>query len=385
MAAPQIPNLNTLRRGRGRGRGGSQRTEEGPGRTSGKDRVIQGTDNDASVSRLSAVRLGYLDDPYAEALTPAENAVRRFPIINRGTYVRTTAIDELVTRFLGPYTPQSVPKRKQIISLGAGSDTRVFRLLASRQPPDVIYHEIDFAVNTTAKIKAIRSTPLLQRAVGITPSNDEVSLSETGDALHSPCYHIHPLDLRSLSATEDPSKIMPGFKTELPTLLVSECCLVYLSPTEAEQVLSWFTKALGKGADVTGTANIETPITPLGLILYEPIRPDDPFGRTMVANLATRGIKLQTLQKYHSLGAQRTRLKEQGFISTQAAADIEFIWEHWVNEQEKERVADIERLDEMEEWQLLARHYCIAWGWRNGIDPTAFSGWSTLPSQSSEQ
>ncbi|KAJ6163978.1 hypothetical protein N7470_002650 [Penicillium chermesinum] len=338
------PLTKDLRFHQGRGRGGSQRTEEGPGRTSGKDRVIQGTDNDASVSRLSAVRLGYLDDPYAEALTPAENAVRRFPIINRGTYVRTTAIDELVTRFLGPYTPQSVPKRKQIISL------------------DVIYHEIDFAVNTTAKIKAIRSTPLLQRAVGITPSNDEVSLSETGDALHSPCYHIHPLDLRSLSATEDPSKIMPGFKTELPTLLVSECCLVYLSPTEAEQVLSWFTKALGKGADVTGTANIETPITPLGLILYEPIRPDDPFGRTMVANLATRGIKLQTLQKYHSLGAQRTRLKEQGFISTQAAADIEFIWEHWVNEQEKERVADIERLDEMEEWQLLARHYCIAWG-----------------------
>lgn len=45
---------------------------------------MQGTDNDASVSRLSAVDLGYLDDPYATALTPSGSATRRLPIINRG-------------------------------------------------------------------------------------------------------------------------------------------------------------------------------------------------------------------------------------------------------------------------------------------------------------
>lgn len=373
MAAPQIPNLNTLRRGRGRGRGGSQ-AGGGGGRTSGNDRIVQGTDNDASVSRLSAVKLGYLNDPYAEALTPSENATRRFPIINRGTYVRTTAIDELVTRFLGPYTPQSTQKKKQIISLGAGSDTRVFRLFAERQPSDVVYHEIDFPVNTLAKIKAIRSTPLLQQSLGINPSNDEVILSEEGDALHTSSYHIHPLDLRSLSTVETPSTSLPGIQTDLPTLLISECCLVYLSPSEAEQVTSFFTNIF--------SGKSETPTTPLGLILYEPIRPDDPFGRTMVSNLATRGIKLQTLQKYASLGAQRARLLEQGFTDTQAAADIEFIWERWVDGEEKERVADIEMLDEMEEWQLLARHYCIAWGWRDGSDPSAFDRWSALPAQS---
>lgn len=86
MAAPQIPNLTTFRRGRmGRGmrRGGGFIDDDHP-RPSGKDRVVQGTDNDASVSRLSAVELGYLDDPFATALTPANNAARRFPIINRG-------------------------------------------------------------------------------------------------------------------------------------------------------------------------------------------------------------------------------------------------------------------------------------------------------------
>lgn len=87
MAAPRIPNLNTLRRGRGRGRGGLRGVDDNGTRTTGKDRVVQGTDNDASVSRLSAVELGYLDDPYATALTDPGNATRRLPIINRGEWL----------------------------------------------------------------------------------------------------------------------------------------------------------------------------------------------------------------------------------------------------------------------------------------------------------
>ena len=50
------------------------------------DRIIQGTDQDASVSRLSAVEVGYLRDPFARDFIPSERdrRVRRFPIINRG-------------------------------------------------------------------------------------------------------------------------------------------------------------------------------------------------------------------------------------------------------------------------------------------------------------
>ncbi|KAL4936374.1 hypothetical protein BDV06DRAFT_93988 [Aspergillus oleicola] len=93
MSAPQIPNLNTLRsgrngaRGRLRGRGGHDSSSSGPGAgRKDKDRVVQGTDNDASVSRLSAVGLGYLDDPFARALTPQMLETRRLPIINRGWF-----------------------------------------------------------------------------------------------------------------------------------------------------------------------------------------------------------------------------------------------------------------------------------------------------------
>lgn len=100
MSANQIPNLNTLRRGggglrsrlRGRGRGhGSASLSEDQSHSrhniaAAKDKIIQGTDNDASVSRLSAVELGYLDDVFAYALTVGGGGPgsRRFPIINRG-------------------------------------------------------------------------------------------------------------------------------------------------------------------------------------------------------------------------------------------------------------------------------------------------------------
>ncbi|CBF88905.1 protein C-terminal leucine carboxyl O-methyltransferase ppm1 [Aspergillus nidulans FGSC A4] len=382
MSAPQIPNLNTLRRGGGRGRFRARGGPDSSSSSGNKDRVVQGTDNDASVSRLSAVELGYLEDPFARALTPMGQEMRRLPIINRGTYVRTTAIDQLVASFLGlkaDSDPTWKLKKKQIISLGAGSDTRVFRLLSLRPALDIIYHEIDFAVNNTAKIKAIQGTPLLQRVLG----QSQVSISNEGDELHSPAYHIHAVDLRTLaqkgegdkSTGQDPGRRLQDFvDTTLPTLLLSECCLIYLSPNDAAGVVRYFTHTLFPASQETET---------LALVLYEPIRPDDAFGRTMVANLATRGIQLQTLHQYASLGAQRQRLREHGFNGGQAAADVDFLWERWVAEEEKERVAALEMLDEVEEWKLLAQHYCVAWGWRKGS--TRFTGWGDLDGQSAEE
>jgi [phosphatase 2A protein]-leucine-carboxy methyltransferase len=290
--------------------------------------------------------------------------------------VRTTAIDHLVHQFLS-HDPQH---KKQIISLGAGTDTRVFRLLSSDARPNLIYHEIDFAINTAAKVRFIRATPRLQQALGtIGPGDHDVTISDAGDALYSTNYHLHPLDLRSLRrptpASTQETCHLRGVDPSLPTLLISECCLVYLSPSEAAEVVGYFTEGVfGRGGHSPGEG------VPLGLILYEPIRPDDAFGRTMVSNLATRGIQLQTLNEYGSLEAQRRRLREQGFDSGQAAADVDFIWDRWVSETEKERVAGLEMLDEMEEWQLLAQHYCVAWGWRQG-EAGAFDGWRGIEGQ----
>ena len=90
MAAPQIPNLSTFRGGfrggRGRGRGLLNRESDSVS-DEAKDKIIQQTDQDASVSRLSAVQLGYMEDPFAE-LFVKHDAQKRFPIINRGKLAR---------------------------------------------------------------------------------------------------------------------------------------------------------------------------------------------------------------------------------------------------------------------------------------------------------
>lgn len=346
-----IPNLNTLRSGR---RGTRLRGRRGtPGQTDAdnepgygeedvekaRDKVIQQTDGDASSSRMSAVSWGYLDDPYAKPLFQQGKEVpKRYPIINRGTYVRTKAIDNLVTRFLEAEPDQ----RKQIISLGAGSDTRFFRLCAGKHK--VVYHELDFEENVNPKRAAIRGSEELNRQ----------TLPEEGGS----AYHLHAIDLRVLTHKSPP--ILPGLEEDLPTLILSECCLCYLPPDTAISVLNYFTMHTRRGR---------------GMILYEPIRPFDAFGKTMVTNLSSRGIELRTLKRYYSLDAQRQRLRLAGFDDGQGARDVHQLFEHddWVSKDERERIEKLEWLDEVEEWTLLARHYCVAWGWKGQPFTTAWA------------
>lgn len=227
--------------------------------------------------------------------------------------------------------------------------------------PDIrlTYHELDFAANTTDKISSIKRTPSLLKAIHthLGPDNiDSLLISSNGDSLYSPTYNVHPLDLRTL-ATDDPSSLpkLPNLSSTTPTLLLSECCLIYLPPAQADAILQ------------TLTNHIIPPTTPLSLILYEPIHPHDSFGQVMVSNLAQRGIVLQTLHKYHSLAAQRTRLTDATFVDGQKGADVEWLFQKWLEQEEKDRVGKCEMLDEMEEWVLLGRHYAVCWGWRGHV------------------
>lgn len=46
-------------------------------------------------------------------------------------------------------------------------------------------------------------------------------------------------------------------------------------------------------------------------------------------------------------------------------ADVNHLWEKGVPAEEKARVAGLEMVDELEEWELLAAHYCVVWAWRD--------------------
>lgn len=443
MSAAQIPNLNSLRRGagrgRGRGRGGidnnnhdqqhhhhhSQQSQ------SRQDLIIQRTDFDAATSRLSAVECGYLTDRFAHLiLPPGIQTDRRLPLMNRGTWLRTTAIDRLVDSFLTS-TTTTTNKRRQIISLGAGSDTRYFRLRQSRHhlPPsssalDLVYHELDFPTNTSAKIRQLRSPAFAHRVrqlCGLDLLAGHVAVDLT-ELVVPGCYYIHALDLRELSSLgkggDNQQQQLKGIERDVPTLLISECCLIYLAPAEAEAVLQYFVRFFSDGGDGGGEPVVgegqgqgKTRHTPLGIVIYEPLQPHDAFGRTMVANLTARGIQLKTMEAHATLAKQRERLRGLGLGGRDGhgerdlvtsgdgdedknaehgdgghegggigAVDLDFIWRTWVSEEEKERVSGLEFMDEMEEWVLLMQHYCIVWGWRDGREGP-FAPWKDIPSQ----
>ena len=258
--------------------------------------------------------------------------------------------------------------QKQIISLGAGSDTRYFRLASRPDPPNVLYHELDFPVNTQRKLAIVVKSERLRALVG-----DPIIVRSSESELHGPHYHVHAVDLRML----DPSRPWTGPVTldhidpQLPTLLISECCLTYIAPDEADSVVRYF------------ASKVLAPGSPLGLVLYEPINPFDSFGKVMVQNLAARGIVMQTLHKYSSLKAQRERLNRYGLTDGQRAVDVDFMQQAWLDNEEKRRLARVEMLDEVEELNLLAKHYCVAWAWRNGSEEFAglWDRWKELEEQ----
>jgi len=294
------------------------------------------------------VSLGYLNDEYAQHFTT--NSIRRMPIINRGTYVRTSAIDNLVYAFL----QKNDGRRTQIVSLGAGTDTRYFRLREDARHNLLTYHEIDFQEITANKIS------IIARKADLSPLEDpnmnHIEPNPNG-SFYSPTYNIHGFDLRN--GLPD---VVPNLRNDCPTLLISECCLCYLLPQQASNIIDYFSRR----------------IRTIGIVIYEPTNPRTTFGQMMKANLSARNLYMPTLEAWGSLQEQRDRLTCAGFRDEQHAADIGWLWDKWVHPSEKERLDKIETLDEVEEWELLAGHYLITWGFRDPGRTGAFDDWQRL-------
>jgi [phosphatase 2A protein]-leucine-carboxy methyltransferase len=122
-----------------------------------KKELIMGTNDDALLSRISCINCGYIDDNFAKYFAKRSSTVRRAPVINRGTYTRIEGINSYIKSFLehASLTNQSA----QIISIGAGSDSRYFSLKSSvnsfQESMPKLYIEIDFAEITSKKAMAI--------------------------------------------------------------------------------------------------------------------------------------------------------------------------------------------------------------------------------------
>ncbi|KAG8713530.1 carboxy methyl transferase for protein phosphatase 2A [Ceratobasidium sp. 394] len=319
------------------------------------DSAIRGTDTDAAHSRLSAVRLGYLTDSYITPLVPRARLVpARAPLMNVGTYVRSTAIDMLVEGWLDAAGP--VGEKRQIVSLGAGSDTRFWRLMDKGYGEHIgSYVELDFAENTSRKAKAITQTEGLR-----TPLGSDIRIERGGTALRSQQYHLLPLDLRAgalaLSPLATPSadaSPQPPLNPDLPTLFIAECVFIYLLPSASAAVVQWFAETFSRAAG----------------IVYEMFGLQDSFGKVLKENLKARHIDLPGADAFPTLDSQMARFSDNGLPNSKSRT-LKDIRRENIPDSELQRISRLEHLDEIEELELVLAHYAITWGYSDNA-PTA--------------
>ncbi|KAI0359601.1 leucine carboxyl methyltransferase [Trametes cingulata] len=320
------------------------------------DAAIRATDSDAALARLSAVHKGYLSDRF---ITPFVSRPHlqppRPPLINIGTYVRSEALDELVNGWIALSEQEGV--QCQIVSMGAGSDTRFWRI-ATGPKKDVLarYIEIDFAEITTKKAMAIRKSKELSVILG---NPEDVSLANGGTALHSPVYNLLAADLRKPPAESLAPLLTSGsqplLSPSLPTLLLFECVLVYMSPAASGALLQWFTDYFASHNASQGSRGV------LGCIVYEMFALSDQFGKVMVNNLKARNVTLPGAEPYPTFASLPNRFLQHGWDMAKALT-LKDIRREYIAPSELERISQLEMLDEIEELELVLAHYAITWG-----------------------
>ncbi|TPX65895.1 hypothetical protein CcCBS67573_g07994 [Chytriomyces confervae] len=298
--------------------------------------TVQGTNVDATVARLSAINLGYFKDPFTTAFVKMRSAQRKPPIINRGTYTRFSAIQKLVTSFLRS-SPNPALDR-QIICLGAGFDTRFFMLKVENIQPK-LHIDIDFPEVTSRKAQIIKKNKEMAGLLG------NHVLAAGGSEIHGDEYCLLSGDLTQWNSEIVPKLMNVGFDPSVPTLILAELVYVYMPPEFVQDILVWSVSA----------------VTSSVMINYDLINPHDSFGKMMMDNLKMRKIMLPGLLAYPSLECQKKRFFDSGYVLNATAVTMLDQYEIHTPLEERHRVSKVEMFDEVEEWQLMASHYCIAW------------------------
>ncbi|CEH17792.1 Carboxymethyl transferase [Ceraceosorus bombacis] len=344
------------------------------------DESIRSTDSDALISRLSALQAGYLPaerkgsserSSFSHYLLPMGTPLplpKRPPIINIGTALRCLTIDQHVERFL-----LKGDQMKQIISLGAGSDARYFRILADEALSARLAHyvELDFSQLTRAKVERIaRADPLRKSLQGM-------RVEANGTALRSASYAILPGDLRELA---DPSKsaalqhtLWSILHPSLPTLILAECVLSYLPAQDSTSLLTFLSRrfsnisALSYDMCISGSDR-----------LGEAPKPSK-FGSVMLSNLAARGLTLEGAkecttplayaEKFALAFGADAATSEDSKVVDSGCTNLRQVWAE-MNAEERSRWSRLEGLDEVEELEILLEHYGVSWATRErGADP----------------
>lgn len=162
-----------------------------------------------------------------------------------------------------------------VVSLGAGYDSTYFWLKNNDAGIDekVDYIEIDFEHVVKKKVAIIKGKEELRDLVNFRETTPQATLSE--HEIETDAYKLMHSDVRDGAIITDKLRRL-NVDPALPTLILTECLLIYMQASDTQSVLDWTVDFFGASGD-------------LAYVNYEMINPQDQFGRMMVENLENRG------------------------------------------------------------------------------------------------
>ncbi|CAB1338279.1 unnamed protein product [Coregonus sp. 'balchen'] len=294
------------------------------------DEAVRSTCDDATTCKRYATSKGYWTDPYVQ-------------------YFVRSGMNHLLDAFL-----RKTECDCQIVNLGAGLDTTFWRLKDENLMPRK-YFEVDFPMIAARKIHNIKTKPPLSKPLIETHSTDSLLLD--GHSLDSDRYCIIGADLRDIPGLDDKLKKF-HLNPELPTLFLSECVLVYMTPDQSSKLVNW-------ASDTFHTAMF---------VNYEQLNMMDRFGQVMIENLQRRQCNLAGVEVCQSLESQKERFLKTGWENADAL-DMMTVYSV-IPQDDVARIERLEFLDEKELLQQLLQHYSICWATKDklklGLSQVAF-------------
>lgn len=294
---------------------------------------------DSLACKYSACKMEYFQDPYIEKVHTALNHnhtignsafVRRSPIIHRGYYARFECFSAIMHEFL----QLTADGNRQIVFLGGGFDTSPL-LPYHEEAANLRTFEVDFPEITNKKLEVYRSIPEISSLL------EKFPVPNATNTTVGPITLIGQ-DLRRAKPTVT-AMIECGLDVTVPTLILSECVLVYMDKEASVNLCSELAQTL-QGNSVWAT--------------YDMINPSDIYGRNMIRNLQSAGFEIPGLQDFPTLEDQKNRFLLTGWTAAHSCS-MRHYYDKLLAQERRDRLFALEMLDEVEEWNILMEHYSL--------------------------